>query len=90
MVASGICARRTSTGLTCSTEGAREKTTTWLKVKAARDCPVAACGRGHQETGPTSQEPKACWEAKLFQENKQRVRRSEDGSGQRAQDQRVT
>ena len=39
------------------------------KVKAARECPVAACGRGHQETGPTSQEPKACWEAKLFQED---------------------
>ena len=32
MVASGICARRTGTGLTCSTEGARE-TTTRLKSR---------------------------------------------------------
>ena len=37
--------------------------------KAAREGPVAACGRGHQEAGPASEEPKACWEAKLFEED---------------------
>ena len=37
--------------------------------KAAREGPVAACGRGDQETGPASQEPKACREAKLFEED---------------------
>ena len=37
--------------------------------KAAREGAVAACGRGHQETGPASQEPKACREPKLFEED---------------------
>ena len=37
--------------------------------KAAREGPVAACGRGHQDTGPASQEPKASREAKLFEED---------------------
>ena len=37
--------------------------------KAAREGPVAACGRGHQDTGAASEEPKACWEAKLFEED---------------------
>ena len=37
--------------------------------KAAREGPVAACGRGHQDTEPASEEPKACREAKLFEEH---------------------
>ena len=37
--------------------------------KAEREGPVAACGRGHQETGPAGQEPKAGRKAKLFEED---------------------
>ena len=66
-----FCARRTGTGSTCSTETdteSRQERTREddeaAEEKAAREGPVAACGRGQQDTGPASQEPKACREAK--------------------------
>ena len=72
-----FCARRTGTASTCSTENdtesrqgrMREDDDDAAEQKAAREGPVAACGRGHQETGPASQEPEAGREAKLFEED---------------------
>ena len=71
-----FCARRTSTGSTRSTETdteSRQERTREdddaAEEKAAREGPVPACGRGHQDTGPASQEPKAFREAKLFKED---------------------
>ena len=43
--------------------------------KAAREGPVAACGRSLQDTEPASEEPKACREAKLFEHDTVFVRR---------------
>ena len=62
-----FCARRTGTGSTCSTENDTESRQERMieddddaaEEKAAREGPVAACGRGHQETGPASQEPRS-------------------------------
>ena len=71
-----FCERSTGTGSTCSTENDTESRQERMREdddaaeeKAAREGPVAARGRGHQDREPASEEPKACREAKLFEED---------------------
>ena len=58
-----FCARRTDTE---SRQERMREDDDGAEEKAAREGPVPACGRGYQDTGPASEEPKACREAKLF------------------------